>query len=114
MKRGNSRLLLLEERLGGVEQRVVARLRRKSALADLEELAKVRVVLIGRNFGEGFLALLDGGQIEVAAVPARMQISTAIRAHLPTAQLIAHDLEGATAPRATGHTPQYIRKTSQV
>ncbi|HXN41308.1 MAG TPA: hypothetical protein VN918_05930, partial [Myxococcaceae bacterium] len=109
-----SKLLFLEQRFGGVEQRVVTRLRGEPALANLEELAKIRVVLIGRNLGEGFLALLDGGQIEVAAVPAGVQIGTAIRARLPTAQLIAHDLEGATAPRATGHDPQYIRKTSQV
>lgn len=81
----------------------MARLRREPALANLEELAEIGVVLVRRNLGERFLALFGGGQIKVATVPAGMEIGSATGTGVSTAHLIAHDFEGATTSRAAGH-----------
>ena len=88
----------------------MACLRGQTTLANLEELAEVRVVLVGGNLGERLLALLGRREIEVPAVTAGMKIRAAIRAGVAPADLIADDIECPTASRATSHDTSISEK----
>ena len=100
---GAPRLLLGEECLGGGQKLVAVGLSGEAAIPNLEKLAEVGVVLVARDFGEGLLALLGHGLVEVAALTAGMQVMPAGGTGVSPADLIADDVQTAAAPRAPGH-----------